>query len=72
MKETKNRSTALFHNKYFMELDHVVMDCIEERIVDMNKREYEMEYSGSTQDHSSSLNKAVSLVPRLSGARGKR
>ena len=24
---------ALFHNKYFMELDHVVMDCIEERFV---------------------------------------
>ena len=49
MKETKNGRTALFHNKYFMELDHVVMDCMEERIVDMNKREYEMEYSGSTQ-----------------------
>ena len=49
MKETKNGSTALLHNKYFMELDHVVMDCMEERIVDMNKREYEMEYSSSTQ-----------------------
>ena len=49
MKETKNGSNALFHNKYFMELDHLVMDCMEERIVDMNKREYEMEYSGSTQ-----------------------
>ena len=45
MKETKNGSTALFHNKYFMELGHVVMDCMEERIVDMNKREYEMECS---------------------------
>ena len=45
MKETKNGSTALFHNKYFMELDPVVMDCLEERIVDMNKREYEMECS---------------------------
>ena len=45
MNETENRSTALFHNKYFMELDHVVMDCMEERIVDMNKREYEMECS---------------------------
>ena len=47
MKETKNGSNALFHNKYFMELDHVVMDCMEERIVDMNKREYEMECLGS-------------------------
>ena len=45
MKETKNGSTALFHNKYFMELDPVVMDCLEERIVDMNKREYEIECS---------------------------
>ena len=43
MKETENGRTALFHNKYFMELDHVVMDCMEERIVHMNKREYEME-----------------------------
>ena len=45
MDETKNGSTALFQNKYFMELDHVVMDCMEERIVDMNKREYELECS---------------------------
>ena len=45
MKETENGNIALFQNKYFMELDHVVMDCMEERIVDMNKREYEMECS---------------------------
>ena len=34
---------ALFHNKYFMELDHVVMDCIEERFVAKNKQQYELE-----------------------------
>ena len=31
---------ALFHNKYYMELDHTVMDCMEERLVAINKREY--------------------------------
>ena len=32
---------ALFHNKYYMELDHTVMDCMEERLVTENKREFE-------------------------------
>jgi hypothetical protein len=45
MRETKFGKTALFHNKYFMELDHVIMDCMEERIVAKNKREFEMECS---------------------------
>ncbi len=31
---------ALFHNKYFMENDHVVMDCMEERIIARNKLEH--------------------------------
>ena len=43
MQETKNGSKALFHNKYFMEDNHVIMDCMEERIVAMNKLEYELE-----------------------------
>ena len=30
----------LFHNKYFMEKDHTVMDCLEEQLVIRNKREY--------------------------------
>ena len=47
MQETKNGSTALFHNKYFMEDNHVIMDCMEERIVAMNKLEYELECSKS-------------------------
>jgi len=34
---------ALFHNKYFMELDHVVMDCMEERLVERNRREYQQD-----------------------------
>ena len=29
-----------FHNKYFMEYDHTVMSCMEERIVQMNRLEY--------------------------------
>ena len=46
--ETKNGSTALFQNKYFMEWDHVAMDCMEERIVGMNKREFHEECLGES------------------------
>ncbi len=35
---------AFFHNKYFMENDHIVMDCMEERIVARNKLEYENDH----------------------------
>jgi len=45
MMETRNGSTALFQNKYFMENDHIVMDCMEERIVDMNKKEFVLDCS---------------------------
>ena len=31
---------TLFHNKYFMEYDHVVMDCMEEKIHSRDKLEY--------------------------------
>ena len=31
---------VLFFNKYFMEDDHVVMDCMEERLIEKNKKEY--------------------------------
>ena len=34
------KSTIFFYNKYFMEYDHVVMDCMEQRIVEQNKLEY--------------------------------
>ena len=43
MRETKNGKTALFQNKYFMELNHVAMDCMEEMIVTKNKRDYEID-----------------------------
>ena len=33
----------MFHNKYFSEKDHTVMDCLEERIVSINKEEYNQE-----------------------------
>ena len=38
-----NKSNHFFHNKYFMEVDHTVMTCMEERIVAKNKLEYEEE-----------------------------
>jgi hypothetical protein len=31
---------ALFHNKYFMEQDHTIMDCMEQKLVEENKKEY--------------------------------
>ena len=34
-------SNAWFFNKYFMEEDHVVMDCVEEVLVRKNREEYE-------------------------------
>ena len=43
MQETKNGETALFQNKYFMEKDYVAMDCMEERIVDMNRKEFKQD-----------------------------
>ena len=32
-----------FHNKYFMDYDDIAMDCMEERIAQMNKLEYQQE-----------------------------
>lgn len=46
MSETENGKIALFQNKYFMEEDHVAMDCMEERIVAMNKKEFQLECPG--------------------------
>ena len=31
---------VFFFNKYFMETDHVIMDCMEQRLVELNKLEY--------------------------------
>ena len=31
----------MFHNKYFMERDHTVMDCLEEQLVIRNKEQYD-------------------------------
>ena len=42
MKKRKGND-ALFHNKYFMELDHTIMDCTEERLVKENKKEFEQD-----------------------------
>ena len=35
----RNSERNLFHSKYFMEVDYVVMDCMEERLVARNKVE---------------------------------
>ena len=35
-----NIQGPFFHNKYFMEVDHTVMDCLEEQLVIRNKQEY--------------------------------
>ena len=41
MKSSMDRH--VFHNKYLSELDHTIMDCLEERIVSKNRMEYEQE-----------------------------
>jgi len=38
-----NPRPHFFFNKYFMEDDHVVMDCMEERLVKQNKLEYKQD-----------------------------
>ena len=38
-----NRRPQFFFNKYFMEDDHVVMDCMEERLVQQNVLEYKQD-----------------------------
>lgn len=38
-----NIQGPFFHNKYFMERDHAVMDCLEEQLVIRNKEEYKKE-----------------------------
>ena len=43
LKASKNGVTAFFHNKYFMEQDHTIMDCMEERLVATNRMEFKQE-----------------------------
>ena len=40
LKDSHDGKRSIFHNKYFMEDDHTIMDCAEERIVKMNKQEF--------------------------------
>ena len=39
--DVNNLTGPMFHNKYFVEIDHTVMDCIEEQLVIRNRLEYE-------------------------------
>ena len=43
LKEASKGGRHLFHNKYFMDVDHTVMGCMEEKIVKLNMLEYEKE-----------------------------
>ena len=43
-----NIQGPFFHNKYYMEKDHTVMDCLEEQLVIRNKEEYKKECSNHT------------------------
>ena len=43
-----------FFNKYFMEEDHVVMDCVEEELVKANRQEFERYYRNKTHHLTSS------------------
>lgn len=37
----------VFHNKYFMDYDHTIMQCMERDVVETNKLEFQMECSGN-------------------------
>ena len=41
--DVNNLQGPMFHNKYFMERDHTVMDCMEEQLVIRNKLEYQQD-----------------------------
>ena len=34
-----------FHNKFFLEEDHTVMDCLEEELISRNKKEFEGDHT---------------------------
>jgi hypothetical protein len=51
----KDERRALFQNKYFMELDHTIMDCMEEMLVEENRREFEEDCSNGSCAHSHSI-----------------
>ena len=38
--DVHNLKGPMFHNKYFMETDHTVMDCMEEELASKNRLEY--------------------------------
>ena len=40
LRNSKFGQSGMFHNKYFMEDDHAIMDCVEEMTVEKNRREY--------------------------------
>ena len=44
--DANNLTGPMFHNKYFMERDHTVMDCMEEQLVIRNRLEYEKDCLG--------------------------
>ena len=62
MKETGEGSNALFQNKYFVENDHVAMDCMEEGIVDRNRIEYQLECSYKLFDANNDFEKLKTQV----------
>ena len=39
----KHPKGPFFHNKYYMERDRTVMDCMEEQLVNRNGKEYEID-----------------------------
>lgn len=44
----KTSQQAIFHNKYFMDVDHTIMDCMEERLVVENKVDFQKDCNITT------------------------
>ena len=51
MLDYQKKAGYLFHNKYFMEMDHTVMDCVEEMLVARNKQEFANECKSNRVNH---------------------
>ena len=46
-KPVPNVRDTFFHNKFFMETDQTVMDCLEEELISRNRKEFEEDYTAT-------------------------
>ena len=64
MRDTENGGNAMFHNKYFMEYDHTLMDCMEEELIARNIREFDADDRPEDADGCTHINSTTNLYSR--------